>query len=147
MTSTGGGQNERLEQLIYLSESVSPVASALAMSDILAVARPNNARDDITGALTATNGRFIQIVEGPAAALDDLMRRLASDTRHRVIEVLERRSVAARGFPTWDMVSPRLMAEEMTALDALMASEGAGLDDYIPVFTRALKRQEELLAR
>lgn len=136
-----------MEQLIYVSESVTTVTSAMAMSDILAVARPNNARDDITGVLTAADGRFIQIIEGPSAALDDLMARLSNDTRHRVMNVLERRSVPARTFPAWDMISPRLMAEEMTALTALLATRGTGLDDYIPVFISALERQDALLAR
>ena len=57
-----------LEQLIYASVSTPRVTSALQMSDILAVARPCNAKDGITGALTATRGRFVQIIEGPPSA-------------------------------------------------------------------------------
>ena len=139
------GADEPLEQLLYASISTPRVTSALQMSDILAVARPNNARDQITGALTAANGRFIQIIEGPAAALDDLMARLGSDSRHQAIEVLGRRVIEQRAFAGWAMVSPRLMFDEAEALGALLNDEMAKLDDHIAVFLRALARQDALL--
>lgn len=148
MTSHRGARPEGpLEQLIYISESVGPVASALQMSDILATARPNNRRDAITGALTAADGRFIQIIEGPAAALDDLLTRLKADTRHREVQIVERRPVGARDFAEWEMVSPRLAPNEIVAMTDLLAREDAGLDAYVPVFRQALGRQDALLDR
>ena len=136
-----------LEQLIYISESVAPVASALQMSDILATARPNNRRDAITGALTAADGRFIQIIEGPSASLDDLLSRLRADTRHREVQIVERRPVTVRAFPDWDMVSPRLAPDEIAALAALLVRAEAGLDAYVPVLRQALSRQDAVLDR
>lgn len=102
MTPRGGG----LEQLIYVSVAAGPVSSAMQMSDILAEARRNNARDGITGVLTAIDGRFLQIIEGCAAALDDLIARLREDDRHRDMRIMERRQVLGRNFASWDMVSP-----------------------------------------
>ena len=145
VSGESGLDGSRLEQLVYASVSTPRVTSALQMSDILAVARPRNARDGVTGALTATDGRFIQIIEGPAGALDDLMARLDADRRHRAIEVLERRAVPKRAFAGWDMVSPRLVVDEAVALGELLGRADATLDDYIVVFTRALKRQDALL--
>lgn len=136
-----------LEQLIYISESVAPVASALQMSDILATARPNNRRDAITGALTAAAGRFIQIIEGPAASLDDLLARLRADTRHREVQIVARCPIDARDFPDWEMVSPRLAPDEIAVLADLLGRQDAGLDDYVPVLRRALARQGAVLDR
>ena len=139
------GSDGPLEQLVYVSTAAIRVSSALQMADILATARPNNARDGITGALTAVDGRFIQIVEGARGALDHLLLRLLADERHRDVTVIQRRDIRARAFPEWDMVSPRLIAAETQALSALLDDEAAGLDDYIPVLSRAIGRQAALL--
>lgn len=134
-----------LEQLVYVSIGVIRVNSALQMADILATARPNNARDGITGALTAVDGSFIQIIEGARGALDHLLLRLMTDDRHRDLTVLERRSIRKRAFPGWDMLSPRLAVAEAQALSALLNDDQAGLDDFIPVMSRALGRQAALI--
>jgi len=139
------GSEERLEQLVYLSIATVRVNSALQMSDLLAEARPNNARDGITGVLTAVDGRFIQIIEGSADVLDRLLVRLGTDPRHSGITVLARRRIRARAFPGWEMVSPRLVGSEIQAVAALLEAEDAGLDDYIPVLSRALGRQAALI--
>jgi hypothetical protein len=139
------GSEERLEQLVYVSIAAVRVNSALQMSDLLAAARPNNARDGITGVLTAIDGRFIQIIEGDADMLDRLLVRLRADDRHRSVTVLDRRPVRARAFPGWEMVSPWLVATEIQVLAGLMDDEEARLDDYIPVLCRALGRQAALI--
>ena len=134
-----------LEQLIYISVAQGRAESAMQMSDILDQARPNNARDGITGALTAVNGRFLQIIEGPAAALNRLLDQLAGDDRHRDLEILERRQVLGRTFPGWDMVSPRLMAAEVNKLAVLLDEDRRDIDAYAPVFLEALARQSAVL--
>lgn len=134
-----------LEQLLYVSAAVIRVNSALQMADILATARPNNARDGISGALTAVDGRFVQIIEGVRGALDHLLLRLMVDDRHHDVTVIERRDIRARAFPGWDMVSPQLVAAEIQAVAALLDDDLAGLDDYIPVLSRALGRQAALI--
>ncbi|RZJ01274.1 MAG: BLUF domain-containing protein [Brevundimonas sp.] len=139
-TEVGG-----LEQLIYISVAKGRAESAMQMSDILDQARPNNARDGVTGALTAVNGRFLQIIEGPAARLDDLLARLAEDERHRDLEILERRQVLGRTFADWDMVSPRLMPAEVNKLAVLLDEDRRDLDAYAPVFLDALARQSAVL--
>lgn len=139
------GKTGPLEQLVYVSIGVIRVSSALQMADILTTARPNNARDGISGALTAVDGSFIQIIEGERAALDHLLGRLLADDRHRDLTVLERRAIRHRAFPGWDMLSPRLAVEETRALSALLDDDQAGLNDYIPVMSRALGRQAALI--
>ena len=141
MSEAGGG----LEQLIYISVAEGPAESAMQMSDILDEARPNNARDGVTGALTAVDGRFLQIIEGPPAKLDDLLDRLEKDARHRDLQILERRQVLGRDFPGWDMVSPRLMAAEVNKLAVLLDEDRRDIDAYVPVFREALARQAAAL--
>jgi hypothetical protein len=136
----------RLEQLVYISRSVRSVDSAIGMSDILAEARPNNARDGITGCLTAIDGRFVQVIEGEPAKMDDLINRLLRDDRHTDLRVLERRSVQSRDFPQWDMLSPVLVTAEIEDLRRLMRDDsGGGLDDFIEPLKAALARQGEVL--
>lgn len=135
-----------VEQLVYVSRSVRSVNSAIGMSDILAEARPNNARDGITGCLTAIDGRFVQIIEGQPDKLDDLINRLLRDERHTELRVLERRTVAERAFPQWDMLSPVLVTAEIDDLRRLMRDDSrGGLDDFIGPLQTALARQSEVL--
>lgn len=142
--SSGRG-TEPLDRLVYVSLATRPVTSVMQMSDILHTARPNNARDGITGALTAVESRFVQVVEGAPNALDDLLRRLKDDDRHRDIEVLERRPVPTRAFPGWDMVSPRLAAADIRILGDLIDTGRSDLDGYVALLSGALERQGQAL--
>ncbi len=134
-----------VHQLLYRSRCLTETDSALQMSDILAEARPANARDGITGALTAVNGRFVQIVEGDAEVIDALMERLQRDRRHADLVVRERRVVSQRAFADWDMVSPRLTPQEIAMLALLLDDPNAGLDAFAAVLTAAVAHQESLL--
>lgn len=140
-----GPSTDRIEQLIYVSTSRHLVASAMEMSDILAEARPTNARDGVTGVLTAVGGRFVQIVEGAPAALDGLMVRLLKDPRHHDLKVLERRAASARAFGDWDMVSPKLVPDDVALLELLLDGTGVGLNAVIPTLERAIAHQEAVL--
>jgi hypothetical protein len=115
------------------------------MSDILAEARPRNARDGITGVLTVVDGQFVQIIEGPPKALNILLQGLARDTRHRSMTVLDRRSITRRAFAEWDMVSPRLVEAEVGRLATLLQPPIGKLDAFIPLLRDALMRQAKVL--
>ena len=93
-----------LERLIYVSRARGSAADdLLTVSEIVGASAANNRRDDVTGILLAHQGRFLQAVEGRSAALDRLMARIEADPRHTQIEVLERRVIAERQFPYWEM--------------------------------------------
>lgn len=136
---------ESLSQLIYRSASVTGVASALEMSDILAQARPRNAELGVTGVLTAVSGDFVQIIEGPEVGITALLASLVRDPRHRQVRVLERRVVTARAFGDWEMVSPRLAAMEAAQIALLLASDVSDLETYIPLLQRAIAHQDAVL--
>lgn len=93
---------ETLQRLIYRSRST--IGDPLAdMEDILKVSVWNNARARITGVLGHYGACYVQLLEGPAPALDSLLQQLRVDQRHTELLILDRREVAARLFPGWSM--------------------------------------------
>lgn len=73
------------------------------VGEIIATARLHNDRVGITGALAYTQHHFAQLLEGPAAALDDLMNRIELDRRHADVTILRVESIARRRLPAWSM--------------------------------------------
>lgn len=134
-----------LAQLIYRSTSVTGAASALQMSDILAQARPRNARLGVTGVLTAIEGEFVQIIEGPEAGITALLASLELDRRHRHLRVLERRYVETRAFGDWEMVSPRLAPLEASQVALLLSADVTEIATYIPLLQHAIAHQDAVL--
>lgn len=136
---------DTLVQLVYRSVSLDGVASALQMSDILATARARNAALGVTGALTAINGDFLQVIEGPRDSIDALLASLKRDPRHKDIDILERRIIGARAFGDWAMVSPKLIGLDIAQLALLLSVDARDLDQYIPFLLEAIRRQDAVI--
>lgn len=135
-----------LERLLYASTATGRTDSLLNMATILAESQRNNARDGLTGALAAHDGRFIQVIEGTSGALDLLLRRLTPDPRHRDIVVLDRRPITARRFQDWTMASSRIGPETAPVLDRLMATPDASADQIVALLHEALERGQSRAA-
>lgn len=90
-----------LTQIIYSSKPFGFTASVL--DDILTVSRARNARDDITGTLICRGDMYLQLIEGPDAAIAATYERIIADDRHLEIDLLVSRPVSARLFPQWAM--------------------------------------------
>lgn len=91
-----------LTQLIYASRPFG--FSAGVLDDILTVSRFNNARDGITGALICRGDLYVQLIEGPDAAIAATYARIVADTdRHVDVQPLISHSVSERMFPKWAM--------------------------------------------
>jgi hypothetical protein len=91
-------------RLMYRSHSRLPEDSRRAeLGDIFSVARSNNKKQDITGALLLTQNWFVQTLEGDETAVRDLFARIEADSRHDQVSVLEARSVDGRVFSRWAM--------------------------------------------
>lgn len=91
----------QLTQLIYASQ---PFGFDDAMlNGILVSARRNNPRDDITGCLICRQDLYLQLLEGPDAAIGALFARIAVDDRHLEVQCLSRATVSERMFPDWAM--------------------------------------------
>jgi hypothetical protein len=105
-------------QLIYTScpcESLTPPV----LSELMALSRRNNAREGITGILLHTEGQFMQVVEGPRAAVDRLMERIHKDTRHEDVRIVMAHTVMRRDFGEWDMALHALPREALGKSSAL----------------------------
>lgn len=88
-------------QLIYYSQ---PFGFDDAMLDgILLQARRNNPKNDLTGALIVRGDLYLQLLEGPEAAVMATFARIARDDRHLAVRLLVHEPVAARLFPDWTM--------------------------------------------
>jgi hypothetical protein len=110
-----------LEEIVYASTSAGSTASLLTLATLLAESQRNNARDGLTGALAAHDGRFYQAIEGHGQVLDGLMRRLARDARHSDIRILGRRPIDERAFSGWSMANAVITPRQGAELDQLMA--------------------------
>jgi hypothetical protein len=88
--------------LSYASVARQP-SSAAQRQALIMKSRVNNQRVGVTGALLYRSGRFIQVVEGEAAAVRALLARIAADPRHGELVVLHEATVAQRQFPDWSL--------------------------------------------
>jgi hypothetical protein len=91
-----------LTRLIYASETTEALSPA-AVQHIVDRARVNNARLHLSGLLLFDSRYFLQVLEGNRAALSELFGRIATDPRHRRIELLEVTPVHERRFAHWSM--------------------------------------------
>ena len=73
------------------------------LADLLAQARANNQRKNITGMLLYKDGRFIQLLEGHEDVVRASFERIRKDDRHTAVELLWLRYVQYRDFPDWTM--------------------------------------------
>ncbi len=124
-----------LIQLIYSSRPFG--FDEAALNGILMTARRNNLRDAITGALICRHDLYLQLLEGPTAAVEARYNRIIHDDRH--LEVVERVShpVAERLFPKWamrdDPARSWMWTADEVAKDALDRATPA---DFLSIFHR-----------
>lgn len=109
-----------LERLVYVSTATSRLDLPRQAADIALRSAPANARDDLSGALVAHDGHFIQVIEGPPAALDALLRRLEADDRHYDLTLIDRWRIESRVFEGWAMALAAGRREDPD-MDAIVA--------------------------
>src|SRR5262245_7996765 len=88
------------EQFLY----VSSLSRECALTDVVRIvssSRRNNAREGITGLLLFDGKSFCQYLEGEAAALAGLKKKILADIRHHYIRVLLEGRASARKFDGW----------------------------------------------
>lgn len=89
------------------------------LEQIHQTARHLNTLDGITGLLVFDGSRFLQIIEGTEAAIDDLVERLRRDRRHLAFEVRDERVVQSRSFAGWSMQLVRVSSGYRSARSEL----------------------------
>lgn len=109
-------------QLIYTSVA----QTGLNWSDvdcIVAAARHNNRRHEITGLLVHDGLRFMQVLEGERAAVEAIFARIAADRRHIAPAVISARETEQRNFGSWDFVFQEVSTVEDCAAFAENVAE------------------------
>jgi hypothetical protein len=91
-----------LFQLTYIS-SARVVMTLDECNLLLAKARINNRRLDVTGALLFNSRRFLQAIEGEQQTVRTLFETINKDPRHNGVVVLNERKLEARQFGRWAM--------------------------------------------
>lgn len=96
-----------LYRLLYRSEFAFRQADGpidQQIDAIVTAAVQANQRNNLSGALIASNGVFIQALEGPLAALEVTFEKICSDLRHSRVRLVEFAAAEDRVFPEWKMV-------------------------------------------
>ena len=96
-----------LVQLIYVSSAWRELSED-ELYDILESSIRHNTQQGITGVLLYTNGRFMQVIEGEEAAIEETYSRICDDDRHKDVFLLSKEVIAKRDFPRWAMGFRRL---------------------------------------
>ena len=74
-----------------------------AIDQLLERSKQNNATRGITGAMIYANGYFMQLIEGPQIAVDELYSAIDADPRHEVLSLLHNQEIKDRHFSDWAM--------------------------------------------
>ncbi len=121
-----------MKHLIYVSQARAPMTEE-ELSSLLSHSRACNARDGISGLLVYRllpeqgRGNFLQILEGPEAALENVWYRISTDRRHHSVIVLEEGPSERRMFPGWTMGFRNV---EEAALSGFEGFEDLGSDAF-----------------
>jgi hypothetical protein len=98
-----------------------------AIQEILNVARRRNPAADITGMLCYDPKFFMQCLEGPKQAVNELYADIARDSRHTQVTLLEYQDIAERTFGSWSMAFVRA-----SELDPQVLRQFGGLGKFDP---------------
>jgi len=117
--------------MVYVS-SVSRALDEVDFGQLLTAARTNNERNDITGLLLYKDGNFMQAVEGPDEAVNDLFDRIRRDSRHHGVLMLLKEQIQERRFPNWSMSMKKVdqLNEEQRAQINPFLTEGFTAEKY-----------------
>lgn len=108
------------------------------LANILDHSRWWNSENDVTGALLAWEGGFVQILEGSQATIAVLIDNLRCDCRHRSMQSLLTEFRSERRFSRWAMARVPASASDLQ-LDELSFS---GSDRVQPLIERMAELAE-----
>ncbi|TGE09523.1 BLUF domain-containing protein [Hymenobacter fodinae] len=111
-----------MHQLIYMSTATSPMTDE-ELQKLLEQARLNNAKYDITGLLLYHEGRFMQLLEGPADAVRRVYSYIEQDGRHTGTIKLADKDVVKRSFPSWSMAFWPVRKEDLSNVSGFLLPE------------------------
>ena len=89
-------------QVLYHSRTTTS-PSADQLQALLDWSRPHNAAHQITGLLLYSEGRYVQVLEGPEPDVRALFARIQLDTRHEQVIAVSQGPGPQRRFADWRM--------------------------------------------
>lgn len=110
-----------LSRLVYFSRPV-----ALGDAEIDAIARAcyvNNSASHVTGVLFYNGQWFIQVLEGAQSTLTAMFATIATDPRHREVNLIEFAFVPRRLFADWSIQYLGSSAEQEAIIRRHMPAE------------------------
>lgn len=108
-----------INQLVYISQATRKM-SAEELATILKTAKANNELIDVTGSLFYNGGWFLQVLEGPAATLAKLYKKIELDPRHKNSRILYNEPAKFRTFSRWTMNMTNLDDRQADKYDELV---------------------------
>ena len=107
---------DSLVELVYVSSAVR-LFSDMEIVGILTEARRNNARAGLTGMLLYRDGNFLQVLEGPEAAVRATFQKIERDQRHRGIFLMKNSLIAERSFSEWQMAFRDISGDQVKQIE------------------------------
>lgn len=91
-----------LVRLTYASRASHSVSAEL-IREVLDSSQRNNPSKGLTGILCCNANIFLQALEGPRTEVNALYNRLADDTRHKDLTILDYAEISMRRYSNWSM--------------------------------------------
>lgn len=132
--------------LLYRSTALQPPTES-ELGQLIRMSQRRNRALGITGMLVYENGKYLQSLEGPPDAMEEVWSSIRRDPRHCSIEVLKQTLMPGRIFSGWDM---KLLRRAPSKLLAAAGSDHAieQLQHAVPNVTQlALAGEEAALTR
>ena len=107
-----------MKYITYVSQAQRPFSQD-ELAELLTHSRARNTQDVVTGCLVYRynedfdRGNFLQVLEGPDPAIDDVWARISSDTRHHTIVIIDEGTIEERMFSNWSMGFRNVDAEDL----------------------------------
>tara|TARA_B100000989_G_scaffold282571_1_gene247739 strand:- start:258 stop:665 length:408 start_codon:yes stop_codon:yes gene_type:complete len=91
----------QLKQVIYVSEKID--TSSDSLTDIYDISQKNNSEGGISGCLLIGSNSYLQLLEGPDSAVENLYSKIKMDSRHKKVKKLFERNIEEKLFSSWSM--------------------------------------------
>ena len=91
----------RLKQVIYVSEKTD--TSPDSLTDIYDISQKNNLESGISGCLLIGSNSYLQLLEGPDSAVENLYSKIKMDSRHKKVKKLFEQHIEEKSFSSWSM--------------------------------------------
>jgi hypothetical protein len=129
-----------LVRLFYVSTAVGPQTTAVTGS-LLEHSRKNNLADGVTGILCQGKGLYLQVLEGPRAAVNRIYQRIGQDSRHNRVELLTYEHIKQRQYGKWSMA-----LIDLSASDPMVLMNHTDFDPYAANDVAMTRNLVDLLA-